>query len=96
MCVCVSIRLIVLLILQHAKHKCVMSAGMFDLCYPSDKGTFLEPADAIRDREGHRRHCAICVCVCVRDSSRPTVPSCVFMHVCVCVCVDRVFSDTDE
>ncbi len=38
-CVCVfvsfSIRLILLLILQRAGHKCVMSAGMFDLCYLS-------------------------------------------------------------
>lgn len=44
LCVCVfvsfSICLFLLLILQCAGHKCVMSAGMFDLCYLSHKENY--------------------------------------------------------
>ncbi len=100
MCVCVwlSICLILVLILQHAGYKCVMSAGMFDLCYLSDKENCSIQMQSVTGNDC-RYFTNVCerVCVCVAVVSHPCMFLCKCLSVCVCVreCVDRVFRDTD-
>lgn len=75
MCVCVCARARKLLILQHAGHKCVMSAGMFDLCYLSDEENYSLQMQSVTGKDS-----AASVCVCA--SSRSIVH--VFMQ-CLCM-----------
>lgn len=75
---------------QRAGHKCVMSAGTLDLCYPSDKENYgLQMQSAAgKDSPGTRRS-ERCVCESVWLSHH--TPACVFMQ--VFVFVDGVFRD---
>lgn len=88
-CVCVFVSfpicLILLLIFQHAEHKCVMSTGMFDLCYLSDKENYSLQMQSVTGKDSAGTTMFVSVCVCMCASSRPIIPRHVF-YASVCVC----------